>query len=300
MPEANEVLKGVLSTLYKQDDEGVASLFKEDGALVDDAFDRIKALDETRVTTLRNGVEDAKKEQFKYGERKANEKWENAIKGHGVKSDKQGPQLLDELIAAKASKTEITDDIVKTLPIYRDLETKTTQLTETFEQRLADALKAKDTEIQRGRTLEEVRDYATSIVAEMRPVGLPKDPTKAKAFLSPLFAKIEAYEYQVQGDSGKRTFLPIKPDGSRLEDSHAHQMPFDALVKQTANQIWEFEQGEERSNMGDPNKGASKQIAGDVPTDPDKLAQFLYDLQRDPSVTPEKRNAVLKEIKARG
>jgi hypothetical protein len=299
MPDYKEALLGLLSAAYQMDEQGVASLHKEDGVLVDDAIDRLKALDEAKVVKLRGDVEALKKEQFQFGERRASEKWEKAIKAHGVKSETLGPKLLDEFIAAKAAKPELTDEVVKTLPIYRDLESKYTLAVQEQETKVQEAIKARDAEFHRERTLSEVTDYAYGVAQALKPVGLPKDPTKARAFLSPVFEALKTNSYQVQkDDNGKSTFLPLKADGGRLEDKHGHQKGLDALVTELVTSIYDIEQGEQRSSMGNPDKGTNKAITVELPKDPNERADFLFKVQRDPTIPKEKVNEILKAAAA--
>lgn len=297
MPELKEAFIGLLSSAYEMDEQGVASLFNEDGVPVDDISERLKELDVNRVTKLRNGVDAQKQEQYKFGERKAHEAWEKALKAHGVKSDKRGPELIDDLIAMKSPKAEVNDEVVKTHPLFRNLEAERDLFKANGEKALEDARKEWDATFQRERTLSDVTKYGVELAKSLKPVGLPKDPAKQDAFLMPLVSKLQSLSYQEQDLNGKRTFLPLKKDGGRLEDQHGNQVKLETYIKDTVGSIWDLEQGSERQSAGDPNKGAGTATTVDIPTDPTARAKFMFDLQRDPSFPKEKIAQILEQAR---
>lgn len=305
MSEAKELLERVLSTTLNLDKSGVAALFKADGAPVENAYDVITQKHAEHVAALKGDQEALLLEKYNYGLRKGGALVEKAIRSHGVSSDKQGADLVEELVAkikGEAHKgAEITEDVVKTHPVYRQLEQAHLDHKQSFEQQLEAKLKEQTAEIQRTQTLAKVHDFAIGIAEGMKPVGLPKDLAKRKAFLGPVLQALNSYGYQDHEVNGNKTFLPLKSDGARLEDKHGHQVQLEALIRQHVESTYELEQGDDRSTAGSDNVDASKRrgAAVDLPADEKELSALLDKTLRDRSLSPAERNKIIEGIRER-
>lgn len=298
MPDHKELLEVTLSTLYEKDSSAVASrLYNEDGSLKDDAFDAIKEWDVERVGSIRGSLEDIKKEHYHRGLRVANEEVEKVIKKNGVKSDKKGAELVAEVLAQKLTPQELTPEAIKLHPLYQGLENQLTSKETEWETKLKAERDAWTAESQRTHTLTEISNLALAKAEALKVAGLPKDPAKRPAFLASVLGRLAGHEYQVQEDNGKRTFLPKSKDGGRLEDAHGAKIPIEKLIEGYILEAYELDTDDGRSAHQGGSNGVNKAAWVDIPKDPAERLEWLYKFNNDPSVTPERRKAVLEALK---
>lgn len=263
--EAKDFIKGALSTAYQLDDTGVASLFNEDGSVKDDALDTFKELDEKRVSKLKGDPDKHKKalqDQYSRGKRETMEGFERDLKDKfGTNSDKQGIELVEEILAAKQPKGEtLTDDAVKKHPLYLQLERAREADKQEHTKTLEAKLKEKDAEHQRERITALVLEEASTEFEKLRPI-LSKDPERARNQRKLLEDELRSISYQVEDNGGKRTFLLLDKEGNRLEDKHGHPITLAEKVKDVAGKYYDFQESEQRSSAGDPDKGTAKKGA---------------------------------------
>lgn len=300
MAEHKDVLEGLLTTLYQKDSTAVASLYTDEaGVLRDDAFDVIKSWDAERVGSIKGSVDEIKKEQYNHGLRKGLDDIEKAIRRHGVKSDKKGVELVQEVLELKTASAEVNDDTVKTHRLYRALEEQLQGKDAEWSTKLESEKSAWTAEHQRKETLASVYDHAIGMADSLKVFGLPKDPAKRKTFLLPLFSKLDGYGYQAHESNGKRTFLPLNSDGGRLENNHGHQVPLDSLIEGIIKETYDLDPSDGRTTTDAIKKRTEADALVELPTGDAELAEFMFKMERDPSVTPERRKQVMAAIKAR-
>lgn len=300
MPNNKEFVERLLSTTLKWDKDAVAALYTDADreTLADDAPDKVLAAYSEHLDTVRQDASGDKDEQFKFGERKTNDAWRKAVKALGVKTDKKEPsEVLAELMAIKGSTVEITEDVVKKHPAYLNLETEHVNLKNGMEQTLAEKLAAKDAEHTRERMLSQVIETAEAQLLGMKPI-LSKDPTRAKNQRLPFIQELRSLNYQALEGNGDSPFLLLDNEGKRLNDKLGHPVKFTDKVKEIGEKYFDFEAGEQRSNMGDPDKGTSNKSMGVVPKDPTERADFLYKIANDPTISKERREEVLRAVAA--
>jgi hypothetical protein len=299
MPTPKEAFERLLSTTLKMDADAVAALYTDADreTLADDATDKVLAKYTEHIESVRSSAVADKEEQFKFGERKAHKEWRETVKALGVKSDKKDPKdVLAELLALKGT-AEVTEDAVKLSPVYRNLETEFVKLKDGVDQTIQEKLAAKDAEHQRDRILSQVGQEAETFVLGRKPI-LSKDPLKAKNQLRPFIEEVKGFSYQVEDNGGNRAFLLIDQSGKRLEDKLGHPLKYTDKWNEIADKYFDFEQSTERSTAGDPDKGTNKAITVELPKDPNERADFLFKVQRDPTIPKEKVNEILKAAAA--
>lgn len=281
MPKAAEdVLIGLLSTSYKLDEQGVASLKEEDGSWKDEAIDLLTQKDAERVATLRGDIDRVKTERYSQGKREALEALEKELRDEfGVKAtDARGKDLIKAIIAAKVQgATTLTEEQVKTHPLYLKIEEEYGKVPKTIEERekaIEEKLRA---EWKAERDLSHVLDRARSVFKGMNPI-LSKDETKAAAQMTLLdnFLKAHKYNLTVDKDGQVSDIVVLKADGSgRLEDAHGHPVKFEALVKEGASKFYDFSEDEGRRGAPDPSKkGSGSSSDEEVTYDPKTVAEY--------------------------
>lgn len=304
MPKtAEEVTNGILSTIYKLDEQGVASLKEEDGSFKDDAIDFLIKQDAERVATLRGDVDKVKAERYSQGKREALEALEKELRDEfGVKTtDAKGKELVKAIVAARIqSATTLTDDQVKAHPLYLELEKHTAALPKTIEEKVKEAEEKVRSEFKAERDQRTVLSKAIATLKAMNPV-LPKNEVIANAQLSLLENAVKSGKYQlVEKDGEIVDIVPMKADGSgRLEDAHGHPVKFETHIKELASRMYEFHDSDDRAGADDPNKvGGSGKGKGDGAFDPKTQAEYaklFADIEKLPDI--KERVAKFNELK---
>ncbi len=244
-----QFLELYLSTTLNLDKAGVAELFESDGTLKADAITQLAEKDKQRVKDLQKDKFD---EGAKATKRTVMSEFEKQLKEKlGLKSDKQGVDLVLEAIAAKTSNGEkLTEEQVKQHKAYLDLQ-------ESLDAKIAEAVKAKDTEfetykqdIERGKSLSVVKQKALALFEELKPV-LSSNP-KVAANQKELFLKqFEKGNYRLDGER----IIMLDDKGNDVQDEHGKRVDFEAYVKKTASEHYDFQATEKKGSPGAGNDG---------------------------------------------
>ncbi len=305
MPKtADEVLVGVLSATLKVDDGRLSELKESDGAWKDDAIEKLAKLHADHVSSIRGDVDKLKQERYSQGKREALEALERDLREEfGVKdTDKRGKDLVKAIVGAASAANGITDDKVKTHPLYLKLEEEYGKLPTTFEQKLKQREEELRAEFEAERTLSSALEAGHVVFQGMNPV-LPKDPAVAKNQMRLLDDWIRSHKYTTIEEGGQRKFVPMKPDGSgRMTDDHGHNMTFDDLVRQGARMYFEFAVGERKGSGPDPDRTGKASSGGEKGRDPKTQAEYAAAWQaiNDSPMTPAEKVAAWAELKEAG
>ena len=177
MPTAEDVLTGLLSTSFKLDETGVASLKEEDGSFKPDALDHLTKMDADRVAALKGDVEKVKSETYSRGKREALEGLERELRDEfGIKTnDKKGKDLIKAILAERTKGGDVlTEETVKAHPLYLKLEEHANALPKTFEERIKAREEEIRAEFKAERDFDRVRASAMKTFRSMNP-RLPKN-----------------------------------------------------------------------------------------------------------------------------
>ena len=130
--EEKTILFGVLTkTLNRSEQEITDLLYQQEGdelKLKDDVLDEILSLDSVRVENIKKNApvpKDRLDNEYKRAEKETMTRFEKSLKDkYSVESDKEGVELVDSIISAKAKPGKLSDDDVKKHPLYLDLESR--------------------------------------------------------------------------------------------------------------------------------------------------------------------------------
>lgn len=260
MPDAKEVLVGLLSSAYKLDEQGVAGLQEPDGAFKPDALQHLLDLDAKRVTALKGDpaeIEKLKDEQFGFGKRKALEELERDLKAeYGFKdANAKGKELIKAIIAEKLK--AVTGDIdakVKDHPLYIELEQQVKTIPEQIEKARLEREAEIKAELEKESHQRIVADEAAVIFDELRPV-LSQNPKVAAAQKRDFLALLQSGKFTVTVKDGVNMITPMRPDGkARLEDNHGHAVPFKEFIRGMVTERFDLHQAEDRKTGPNPNE----------------------------------------------
>jgi hypothetical protein len=297
MSEIKDLLVGVLVETYKIDAEQLeADLFDKDGEefkVKDDAKVKLLELDKQRIKKVADThYQNAHKKFSKDGYTD----YEAKIKAHfGIDSEKQGVDLIQDVIAAKAKPGEVlTDDAIKKHPIFLAREKQLTTERE-------EAVKAAEAKYRSEKTAESFAKQTLRTFKELKPI-LSTDPVKADSqselFVERLMAKTR---FEINGNE----IILLNADGSRMEDGHGNAIAYDKYVKTEAAKLYDFEAGEKRSSGDDPGKKGSGSGDSKVTKPKDaaefnqKVAEIRAAYANDPKVMNEKLLEITKLYNAR-
>lgn len=236
------------------EDAKVASLFNEDGTeLSETAIDTLLQHDATRVQKLKDDGTKLFNDGHKKGLSEGASKIEKEIvEKYGIKSDKLGIELIDEIIASKSTTgTEIDEEKIKLHPSVVKIVDDLTKQIKNKDKEWEDKFKQRDAQIAKDNLFKEVVNKAKSSVLGLKPI-LPKDAAKAEKQMELLVAELLKLEFNKTEDG--KDFILAK-DGKPVEDAHGNRINFDTYIKSTAETIWDFEQGQQRQSSGNNNDG---------------------------------------------
>jgi hypothetical protein len=245
-----ELLSAFLSKTLNMDDTAVASLYKEDGSEINqDSLETLLKLDVERVQKLKpdtkkefdNGYKKAQSEVLSSFEKEFKEKT-------GHVSEKKGLELVLEYASKQTNATELKEDAVKRHPIYLDAIEKLTKEKDEAVKLEQNKFVEFENGIKKKETFGSVANKAIEIFNNLKPI-LSKDPSKQANQLEDFKAKLGTYEYEIQGDR-----ILVLKDGKALEDAHGNRIPFEKIVKETADRYYDFQVAEQRSSAANQNQ----------------------------------------------
>jgi hypothetical protein len=227
----------------------VASLLNEDETEVKDtALNELLALDAARVKSYKdkeaevfdNGYKKAQKEVMGQREKEIKEKF-------GITSEKQGLDLIAEIITAEAGKkAELEPEKVKLHPEYIRLQDDLTKKLKETEKTWKDKYEGREAEIQKEKVFSGVASKADSVLSGY---GLPEDVNLAKNQKALLHNELNQYTFQPNGDD----YVIVDKDGKVVNDEHGHRKNFESLVNEIASKYWPKLDGAARSGSGAEN-----------------------------------------------
>lgn len=284
MADIKEVFTGLLSTTLQMDEAGVASLFNEDGSVKDDALNVILEKDKARIAAVKPDT----KKIFDDGYRKAQgetlTKFEREfMEKTGYKSDKKGLDLVLEYAAAQAKNTDITEDTIQKHPVFVK---KIDELSKQIEAAKAEG-ETKLKELLEGQKKKEVfskvSESALTMFKGWNPILSPDEKKAAAQVKELLLDKLAAYDFDIL-EGGR---IIVMKDGKVLNDDHSNPITYEKLVKQIADERFDYKKAEDRSSAG--NKGAPG-AGGDIQM-PKNEEEYLK-LANDQNIPLATRNKI--------
>lgn len=243
--EIKDFLSGVLSKTLSMDEAGVASLFNEDGTIKDESLQTVLDLDVKRIA----GIKPDTKKYFDDGYKKAsseilNKRDKELQEKFGIKSDKIGVDLINEIISEQVKKSgaDLNDEAVKKHPLFISTVDKLQKEKEEAIQAESEKLNSFQTELKRKETFGIVAKNAIKYLDSLNPI-LYDDAALAENQKSIVIEKLQSnYEYDIQGDK-----TIVLKDGKVLEDDHGNRIPFEKVVKSISDKYFKYHVTEQKS-----------------------------------------------------
>lgn len=300
MMDPKDFIAGVLGMALNMPETEVSSLFSEDGNPKDDALDTIKIKYGERIKAEKDKAASDRQEQYRRGLKEKGLEWEKSLKEAGIEiGDAVGAEAvaklkehIDTAISAVAKPGELDDEKIKVSKLYRELERNLEKTVQAKEAEFKQAWADRDAKEQRERVLATVRDKAKGVLDELKP-NLPEDPKKAANQLKFLYADLEAFTYEVEGDE-----LLIKDkEGKRLENELGHPVKFSDLVKSKSEEYFDFQASDKKGAAGDLTKGVKTPVKLQRPATRQELGQQIYKINEDKTLKAEDKLKLIDELK---
>lgn len=247
--EWNKTEDEVIEILYDKDEES-GELELKDGAM-----DIILEYDSKRVARLREEANRGATEKFDQGYQKAQKevlsKFEKELRDEfKIETDKQGKDLISEIISTASKGGDITEETLKTHPLYLKLEKSQKNAFDQQYQELKEEYEGFRSNIEREKALSGVLSKGRSAFMSLNPV-LSDDKSKAEKQTQMFLNILKGYDYVPEGD----TFV-IKNGDTRLEDGHGNPLSFENFVKQKAGELFDFNVQQNRQGTGNQHQSA--------------------------------------------
>jgi len=300
MMDQKDFIAGVLGMALNMPETEVSSLFSEDGNPKEDALETIKSKYGERVKAEKDKAASDRQEQYRRGLKEKGLEWEKSLREAGIEiGDAVGAEAvaklkehIDTAISAVAKPGELDDEKIKVSKLYRELERNLEKTVQAKEAEFKQAWADRDAKEQRERVLATVRDKAKGVLDELKP-NLPEDPKKAANQLKFLYADLEAFTYEVEGDE-----LLIKDkEGKRLENELGHPVKFSDLVKSKSEEYFDFQASDKKGAAGDLTKGVKTTVKLQRPATRQELGQQIYKINEDKTLKAEDKLKLIDELK---
>ena len=248
--EANELLKFVITKLFNKTDDEVTALLMEGDKIKDGAGDALLALDQARITRIKEGEKAQGQTMFDNGYKKAQKEvltgFEKTFKEKtGFESDLTG---VDLVLAWGDTQKKVKIDDVKLHPEYLSLEKRLKAAQDEWEGKVQKL--QQEYEAQRKRGAIKERAWKVLNAGEQKPV-IPKNPVVAANIEKVFMSQFDGFDYQTAADGSD---VVIK-DGKRVEDAHGNLITFENFVRGIGEQYYEFTKQDDRGNAGNAGSG---------------------------------------------
>lgn len=233
-----ETFNGLLSTVYQVDNDGVASLYNEDGDLKEDAKDYILNLDKERIAKLKPDTKKIFDDGYKKAQGETLSKFEkDLIAKFNIKSERKGLELVEDLVSSLSSSKFSKDDeeSIKKSKVYIDTIEKLNAEKAEIETNWKTQFETFKSNVEKEKVFGVVSNEALALFENLKPI-LPEDGMKAKNLKQIFLNELQSYRYEVR--DGKTIIQDA--DGNDITDAHGNRIKFDVLVKQTAEKYFDF------------------------------------------------------------
>lgn len=273
MPTLKEFLSTFLGKTYNLPEEKVAELLNSEGTEVKpEAIETLLQLDVAKVAKIKsenfeNGLKKATKEVMTDFEKKVKEKY-------GITSEKQGDELIEEIVKAKAGKPgTLEEDKVKAHPLYIKLQDESAKAVQAKEAEWKGKYETFEKTVSKKETFSEILKRANPLLEKF---DLPKVQALKEAQLKLLTDELNKFEFQ----KNENDFVILDESGKVVEDGHGNRTNLENLVQSIAAKYWPKLEGKPRSGSGATNdtgdNGQSgNQWKGKVPTNDDEFSQAI-------------------------
>lgn len=284
-----EVMLSVLTKYFSKTEDEIKELMytEEDGNFVlkEGASDMLIGMDEKRINRIKDEIGASATKKFDDGYKKAQKevltKFEADLKAKfGLETDKAGLDLIDELTASISKGGDLTEDTIKTNPLYLKLEGQTKKAFEEKIEELRGEFDGYKASVEMNKAMSGVKALARQEFLSLNPV-LSEDAGKAERQVAIFLQGLSGYEYIADGD----TYV-IKNGETRLEDAHGNPVPFANFIKNKAEETFDFKVQEQRRSPGNEGSGSGSvkkkitrdeynRLVGEYEGDDEKMRSLL-------------------------
>lgn len=276
-----EFITGFLSKTLNMDEDGVASLYNEDGTgLKDESLESVLNRDVERVKSLKPDTKKLFDDGYKKAQSETLSRFEKEFKEKfKFDSDKQGIDLITEYVASQGKKGNALDeDAVKRHPLFIQLQDAKQKEVEAAIKAEQDKFNSYVSEQKKKETFSTVSNKALDVFKGLKPI-LSSDAEKARNQESILLRDLQQYDFEDQNGE-----IVVLKEGKVLTDAHGNRVKFNSLVKSTADKYYDFHKAEERSAPGNGKETTKTTTATDfqfeVPKNEEEYVQMITDVKR--------------------
>lgn len=283
--EEKTLLQGFLSKTLNLPETEFAAIFNAEGDLI--SVDSLIESDRLRIEAIRSQNETARKDQYSRGKKEALTDLEKSLRTkYAVESDKTGVELIEEIISKIAPTrggTKLTDEEILKHPKFVEALHKYEKEINDLKTTHAGEIETLNSKFAKEKTNARVRLAVENIIETLKPI-LPQDPAKARKWKDTFIADVLAGEFSITDDG----LIYPSEDGKPKLDAHGHSIKFDAMVRERANQYFEFPASQQRSGSGANEQ--SPPAGGNGNLNINSYAEYLEAMKT--ADTPEKRMAL--------
>lgn len=283
MPTEKELLNEFASKTLNLDTDGVASLYNEDGTVKDDALQILLDKHAEKIKSLKPDTKKIFDDGYKKGQSESLSRFEKEAKEkHGISSDKQGLELIDDIVAQyKVDHPDDPDKIKKSkyyLDAVEDFKKKSKELETTYNNQLEAYKKT----VEKERLFGSVSEQALIIFEGLKPI-LSEDPAKASNQKKVFLNELANVNYELRGGE---IFL-LDSEGGEALDNLGNRIKFTDFVKAAAEKYFDFQVSDPRSAPTHNQRNNSQSTSFIITSE----EQYL-DLRQ--TVTPEQKPALVE------
>lgn len=273
MSKEQDLLLGVLGKTLKMSPDEVRGLIYDGEDVSETAMEKILNADADRVKRIRKETEtDAFNNGHKKGLAETMTTFEQSVRDkYGVKTDKQGLELIEDVVLAN-QKSNLGADDVRKHPAYLDLERNTVRKDE-YNKVVSDYESFKK-KLDRDKMMDKVHNKALSILDKLNP-QIEEDSRVAERRKRMFLQEFDDYDYEFEDDLGM--IMPVK-DGKRVMDKHGNPVGFESYVRQVAERNFVLSQQQMRQSSGNTNGGT---ISINVPRTKEEYLKAIV-AEKDP------------------
>lgn len=244
MPTEKEVLNAFVSKTLNMDESGVASLYNEDESLKDDALETLSNKFAEKIQSLKPDTKKFFDDGYKKGQKESLSNFEKEAKAKfGLQSDKQGIELLEDLVLQYQKDHPEDPDKIKKSKFYIDAVSEFNKKLSETEAEYNKRLETFQKTVEREKLFGNVSNQALIIFENLKPI-LPEDAAKAANLKGVFIKELEGLEYTIR----EGEIILLDKEGNDLADKYSNRIKFEDVVKQTAEKYFDFYKAEGKTS----------------------------------------------------
>ena len=239
-------------TLNKPADELAEALFQmsDDNteAIKPDALDSLLSFYQNHIQTIKADTSKKFDDGYSKGKSETAKQWEKRLREKfAVESDKNGDDLISDILSAIEKKGDVDDTKVKRHSAYLNLEKQMREQIEALQAAKEQEVTAIKSQFERRDRWEKAKDLILKEFVSLNP-DLGKDEAKKQNRLNWFLKEFEGLDYQFEGDQ-----ILILEGDKRKEDNLGHAYDLKRLVREKAEPIFDFVKQDEKGSAGNKN-----------------------------------------------